>query len=293
MTMVEVDMHTHSYFSDGYDSPAEIFKKAKEKGLKAICITDHDEVRGLAEIEILAHSLGIDTLSGIEITTRFQGIDVHILGYGISHLYWDEWVPALKYQWNARNKRAQSILDKYAEKGIMNANFEDMQQKARCYGSAISPLHIRLYRSLTSDLSFEETKKEVWKGGYFWSEIDEMMLLSPMDAVECIREFGGISVLAHPGKFCRESDSDIRKGLKIFFELLDLLQDEGLKGLECYSPKHSSKQNQLFAGLAKERGLIMTGGSDYHGFFDVRDNFGKSGISYEQFLKIKKMCKNE
>lgn len=290
--MVEVDMHVHSYFSDGYDSPREILMKAKKRGLKAICLTDHDEVRGLVEIEIEANLLYMDTLSGIEITTRFQGVDVHILGYGIKHMhYYSEWVDALKFQWKAWNKSAQNVLDKYAYKKIMHANFNDIKLKARCFGSVISPLHIRLYRSLTSNLSFEETKKEVWRGGYFWSDIDEMLLLTPANTVACIREFGGISVLAHPGKFIKEADPDERKSLAIFFELLDMLQAEGLKGLECYSPKHSAKQNQFFAGLAKERGLVITGGSDYHGFFDVRDNFGKSGVSYDQFLQIKEMCR--
>ncbi len=289
--MVEADMHTHSYFSDGYDSPIEIFKKAKEKGLKAVCITDHDEVRGVSDVKYLAYDLGIDTLSGVEITTIVNGVDVHILGYGIKFQYWSEWVPLLKYQWNAQNKRAQNILDKYAYKGIMRATIKDVRNKARCCGSAVSPLHIRLYRSLNSDISFEETKKEVWRGGYFWSEIDESLLMSPVDAVVCICHFGGIPVLAHPGKFIKEANQDVRNSLKIFFKLLNVLESVGLKGLECFSPKHSAKQNQLFSGLAKERGLIITGGSDYHGFFDVKDNFGKAGISYEQFLQIKNLCK--
>lgn len=143
---------------------------------------------------------------------------------------------------------------------------------------------------MTSELSFEETKKEVWRRGCFWSEMDKDLLMSPEYAVKCIGCFNGIAFLAHPGKFCREANPDMRKSLKMFFEVLDLLQGIGLKGLECYSPKHSVKQNQLFAGLAKERGLIITGGSDYHGFFDIKDNFGKVGISYEQFLQIKSFC---
>lgn len=127
--MVEADMHVHSYFSDGYDSSEEIFKKAKQRGLKAICITDHDEVKGLAEIEFLANTLDIDTISGIEITTRFKDIDVHILGYGIRYKYLSEWLPALRYQWKAQNKRAQNILDKYAKKGIMRATLDDIKKR--------------------------------------------------------------------------------------------------------------------------------------------------------------------
>ncbi|MCD4706010.1 PHP domain-containing protein [bacterium] len=287
MFNVEVDMHTHSCYSDGYDNPYEIVKKAKEKGLKAICLTDHDVFHGLPEFIQATSDFGIDGLPGIEITSKYKGVDVHILGYGINYSRKTLLDKRLRKHWEAGQKRIKQMLKKYKEASLMEVDIQELRKKTNCKGPVIFPVHIRKYRFEVSDISFMQVRNEILKGGVTWVDVDDNLLMSPVEAVNFIKEIDGLAVLAHPGEFCYRTNKKPKESLLILFEVLDDLQKAGLFGIEAYHPKHTSEQAKLFVRLAKGRKLFVTGGSDYHGN-NATMMVGSHGITYKEFLYFKK-----
>lgn len=288
---IEADMHMHSCYSDGYYEPREIIKKAKAIGLIAISLTDHDVYQGLYEFETAAQEFKIDFLPGIEITSKYKGVDVHILGYGFDYSRKKLLENRLKKQWMAGNIRAKQILKKYADSGLLKATINDIRSETNCRGPVVSIMNIRDYRMKISKIPIEQIKKEVWRGGIAWADFNEKYLMTPIEAVAFINEIGGISILAHPGEFCHRTNKTPRGSLLILFEILDQLQKFGLAGIEAFYPKHTEKQTELFIRLAKTRNLLITGGSDYHGKFKSHISLGMAGINYDYFLKLKEICK--
>lgn len=241
------DLHAHTTASDGTFHPRELVTLAKEKGLAAIAITDHDTTAGLAEAQLAGQELGVEVVPGIELSTEFEGKEVHVLGY-----FYDPGNAELREltqkMRDDRVHRMDKMIAKLNEAGV-NITREEVVAEAQ--GGAIGRPHIArvLMRKGYVQNIPEAFERYLASGrpGYV-----ERMKLTPEEAVAVIKRAGGSPVVAHPGLF----DKDY---------LFDALVPLGLVGLEAHHPDHSDEKRHHYETLAKHHGLISTGGSDFHG----------------------------
>ncbi|MFH1710427.1 MAG: PHP domain-containing protein [bacterium] len=247
------DLHIHSNFSDGLLSPAEIVKKARDAGLTVISITDHDIVDGIDPAIAEGEITGVKIIPGIEFTTDVPGTEIHMLGYYIDHKA--EWLLELlsKIQ-DDRTNRIHKIIDKLKKLGI-SISAEDVLKLAGT-GSVGRPHVARALLQKGAVKSVQEAFNKYL--GYGTPAYVPHFRLTPVQAVQTIIKAGGIPVYAHPAV----SNKD---------EIIPELVAKGLAGIEAYYSKHSDDQTKHYVALAEKYGLLMTGGSDYHGFGTVRD----------------------
>jgi predicted metal-dependent phosphoesterase TrpH len=247
------DLHIHSNFSDGLLSPEEIVRKARDSGLTVISITDHDIVDGIEPAIAEGEKLGIKVIPGIEFTTDLPDTEIHILGYYID--YKTKWLKELLLKIREdRTNRIYKISEKLKKLGI-DINAEDVLALAE-KGSVGRPHVARLLLEKGIVKSIQEAFNK-----YLDNDAPAYVphfRLTPAEAVETIVKAGGIPVYAHPAV----SNKD---------EIIPELMAKGLAGIEVYYSKHSDAQVKHYKSLAKKYGLLMTGGSDYHGFGTARD----------------------
>ena len=258
-----IDLHLHTYYSDGTMSPEELVIYAKENGVETIAITDHDGIGGLAEGLEAGKRLGVHVIPGIELSTEDdEGIYMHILGY-----CFDRDNAALKKEVELiRRKRAErneKLLAALHEIGCKLSK-EDLQLREGQDYVGKPTFALALMRK-----GYVASPKEAFKEGRFMrSDVVRRVhreKISAGKAIKLLREAGGIPVLAHPMKIShlvRGKDED-------FFEKLDRqlvkLKSWGLAGMECYYSSHLPEDTARLVRMAKEQGLIVTAGSDFHG----------------------------
>jgi 3',5'-nucleoside bisphosphate phosphatase len=291
MSKHEVDMHTHSNISDGFDDPGVIPWKAKKAGLKAICLTDHDCHLGLSEFLSAATSCQIDAMTGIEVSSKYEGIDVHILGYGID-LTRDSFLRSrLEKYWEASRQRSKTALEKYINTGyIPGVTLDEIRERTGSKGPWVSLMHIRAYRAKLSSLSYQELIGEIDRGGIAYVRYDDKVIMSPEEVIDFIEQAGGFPVLAHPDEFMKRTDGTPQEAEKALGEVLDMFQGRKKKGIEVYHPSHSPEKRRYYYELARKRGFVITAGSDYHGEFKPNVPLGMEGVTYKEFLNFKRLC---
>ncbi|BDU50092.1 PHP domain-containing protein [Haliovirga abyssi] len=278
-----IDLHIHTTCSDGTYTPEEVVELCKEKNIEVMAITDHDTVEGLKEGRKKAEELGITFINGIEFSTDYYGKEVHILGYFLN-IEDEAFLKEIKLLGEEREKRTELMLEKLKRYGI-NITMEDVLEEVK--GNLISRTHIAgaMYKK-----GYIRSRKEAFinyigsgKGAYIPKEN-----LSPARAVKLIKDNGGLAFVAHPKL--------ISLGEKRTLELLDILQEVGLDGLEIYYPSFSSIDIAYYSRIAKERGLIASGGSDFHGGNRIEISIGVSNVKndiYEAMLERLESQKNE
>ena len=245
------DLHTHSYYSDGTYSPAELIAEAKQLGLTAIALTDHNTVAGLPDFITAGQGRGVETVPGCEFSTDYQGVELHILGLWIDPVHYAT-VTALLEQ--AQREKEQSNRNLVAE--LKNAGYElDYAEIcSRCSGQ-INRAHIAA---------------ELVEKGYFPTMQDAFRgplsathgLYKPpkrIDAYDCIRfikSIGAVAVLAHP--FLSLDETQLRA-------FLPQAVEAGLDGMEVAYSKYSPETTTTAFTVADDFGLKYSGGSDFHG----------------------------
>ncbi len=249
---MSIDLHVHSTFSDGTMSPKELVDYAKQKGLRAISITDHDTVEGVEEALASSKEEKIEVIPGIEIGARYGDTTVHILAY-----FFDMNHPGLRKKLNkiqdARVERNGEILKLLQKQGIHISEAE--LRAVSLIGQTGRPHIARMIINKGFVKSFDEAFIRFLRQGAqayvprFVYAVEEML--------DVIRLAGGIGVLAHPLQL-RNSGINLQTAVK---ELKNL----GLEGIEVYYPTHSKKTRAMLMRYAQEYNLLMTGGSDYHG----------------------------
>lgn len=253
-----VDLHVHSTASDGTFTPLQILRIARDAGLAALAITDHDTLDGAKQALIEGIPPGLSFLTGVEISTAPPpGVPIpgslHILGYGID-LEDSELNLALKTLQDARRNRNPQILERLRSLGI-RIREEDL---ARASGNGqvgrphIAQEMVRRGYAASIDEAFDRFLG-LGKPAY----VDKYRI-SCQEAVEKILAAGGVPVLAHPF-LIRSLDPD---GLR---QLVTRLVQMGLRGIEVYYPGHSPGQVEQARLLAEENHLLITGGTDFHG----------------------------
>ncbi|MBS0586251.1 MAG: PHP domain-containing protein [Verrucomicrobia bacterium] len=263
------DLHMHSTASDGTMSPIALLEEAKKLNLRGISITDHDTVHAYSE-ELFkkADELGVLLVPGVEFSTVYQGVSVHVLGYCF------DWKSDRLREFCAlhqarRRGRNQEILEKLALLGY-NLSMEELYEKNK--GTVGRPHIAKLLQEKgivsTVQEAFERfigDKKPCYAKG-------EMFSLE--ETLSIIHGASGKAVLAHP-HFCR-NPSFLRALLK-----------EPFDGMECYYAKFPEKQNQELVTMALEYGLIPTGGSDFHGeAIKPQNSMGVAYITLEHVRKL-------
>lgn len=245
------DLHTHSRYSDGTSTPLEVVERALKSGVETLVLTDHDTVSGFPEALAAAKGTGLELFCGIEINTVHKD-GVHILGYGIR---WQDpaFLARLSQLRDRRVTRVRRIVEKLRAHGV-DLSFEDVE------GSG----HQTLGRPHVADALKKKgvvaSRQQAFdrflirgKPGYV-----ESMGPTPEEAISLIRDAGGFSSLAHPQTVSHIAEIESWIAL-------------GLEGIEVYYSTHHPSQVKEYLGLADSRGLLATGGSDYHGPGSGRD----------------------
>lgn len=256
------DLHIHSSYSDGNLLPEEIVKIAIEQKVRYISITDHDTIDSQYISKEKIDNIHI--IPGIEFSTEYGELEIHILGYfiDIDDVELNKVVDKLKF---GRIKRIEKILERLKMQNI----FLELDDVIIDKSSNIGRAHIANAMVAKGYVhNFKEAfNKYLIKGKPAYVKGDK---LKYKDILDIINNCGGIAVLAHPGKIYRSLEvEDMIRNLKCY----------GLKGLEVYHPSHSKNQINTFYNYCKKYKLIITGGSDFHNL-NNRDNFiGNEGIN--------------
>lgn len=249
---MSIDLHIHSTMSDGTLSPTEIVELAFRKGLSAISITDHDTVAGYREAKQRGDEIGLNVISGVELSVRFENESLHLLGYFVDCSS-PELLSDLEVLHLARIKRNREILNKLSAEGIKITEKElaKVSQTGETGRPHIAKLLMQHGAVTSMDEAFE---KYLGRGG---SAYVSRFVYDMNYGIKMIHRAGGLAVVAHPGNILN-TEIDVGTVLKT-------LKTYGLDGIEAYYPTHSKKYRNFLITLAKEHGLIVTGGSDFHG----------------------------
>lgn len=243
------DLHTHSCFSDGTLTPAQLIKLAEETGLAAVALCDHNTVAGLSEFVEAAQGSAVEAVPGIEFSTEYRGTELHILGLFIQEQYYEA-VNELLSEALERKKRSNvSLVEKLKEQGL-EVTYEAVEAEA---GGTVNRAVISAYLVRHGCCSSMEEAFDRWLN------LDRGFYVPPKrpDAFEVIRflkSIGAVAVLAHP--FLNLDEIQLREFLE---------QAKGLDGIEVYYSKFSREQIALLEQIAAEYGLVCSGGSDFHG----------------------------
>lgn len=252
-----VDLHLHSTYSDGSDTPEAIVARACAVGAAAIAITDHDTVAGVAPGRAAAEAAGLGFLSGVEISAGHKYREIHVLGLGVDEAE-VRLVRGLDALCTARNDRGVRILERLAEAGCPLPTFASGQPDS---GSALGRMHIAC---AMTEAGYVQKPQEAFdrylNAGKPAFVPKETMPLE--DAITLIHGAGGLAFVAHPGL-----GKSVRRMLP---ELLEFPFD----GIEAYHVSHNPGRVEEFIALARERGLLITGGSDCHGTIKGRALLG-------------------
>ena len=274
--MDTIDLHTHSTFSDGTFTPLQLVKYAEEKGLKAFALTDHDTTEGVKEAKSI--ETNVEVISGVEISTRYDKKEIHIVGLYVNENDADL-NKQLKYYREKRVTRNFEILEKLNSLGV-DITIDDVKES--CTGDVISRAHIA--EALVSK-GFVGSYTEAFdrylgdnKCAYVPRET-----LNYEESMELITKAGGVPVLAHPLLY-KMSDTNLEN-------MMVKLRQKGLKAVEVYYSTHSNSDTQHVMAMANRVGLIYSGGSDFHGAtkpkIDMGTGMGKLAVPYEILEKIR------
>ena len=277
-SMNKIDLHVHTTVSDGTCTPTEVVRLAREAGLKAIAVTDHDSAAGCKEAMEAGKNAGVEVVPGIEISTKYGGA-VHILGYYIDAES-EKIKPALDWVVNDRDERNRKMAELMAADGIP-VSYEKMRER---FGDIIGRPH---FAAILVELGYAESVQDAFnryveKGRKYWLPRN---FLSIERSVELIREAGGVPVLAHPFQYKRD-DAGLR-------DLIEHCLASGLMGMECRYSGYTEEMSAYLEALAKEYGLLKTGGSDFHGSnkpaISLGSGKGSLSVPYEFLERLKEL----
>lgn len=291
MTNERVDLHIHSSkSSDGDFTPFHLLKLAKEKGFRAISISDHDTVEAYPEALEASHRLGVELIPSVELTTLFSGREFHLL---LPFIHWES--RTLKRILNkvsqARVEEAKERIAKLQDLGF-DINWEEVYRKSK----STPPLGVTIAQVL-----IDKGRKEknpalekyyqsqnllfapyIFYKDYFMEDGPAFVskrTVSLVDVLGIVSKDGAVPVLAHPGAYFQRATK----------EDLSTLKEKGLVGLEVFSSYHDSEQIRAYKALAEELDLVATAGSDFHGRIKPHIPFGflKEG-NYRMVEELKK-----
>lgn len=264
------DLHLHTNFSDGTFSPEELVLQAQKNGLACIALTDHDTVEGCARAAAAAEAVKMEFIPGAELTAEHDDTELHVLGYFVDTQNEKLLLEIAQFQ-TVRQSRIRQMVARINELGVPLA-VESVFALANCK----SPGRPHVARALAKaglvknmDEAFERFLK---KGRPAWVPKSK---ISALDAIELVHQAGGLAVMAHPG-------------LNRTDEIIPALVEAGLDGIECFHTKHSTAMSEHYLEIADKFHLLVTGGSDCHGFSKNKPLIGTVKLPYEHVEKLKR-----
>jgi predicted metal-dependent phosphoesterase TrpH len=262
------DLHLHTQFSDGTFSPEELVAHAVQHGLAALAVTDHDTVEGCGLAARECEAAGIEFITGTELTAEFNDIEVHLLGYFLDTQNERFLAEITKFQ-TVRQQRIHEMVARINDLGVP-LDVNSVFALANCK----SPGRPHVARALVKaglvrhlDDAFERYLK---KGRPAWVPKARM---SALDSIQLIHQAGGLAVMAHPG-------------LNRTDEIIPGLVAAGLDGIECFHTKHSTAMAEHYLEIADKYHLLVTGGSDCHGYSKAKPLIGSVKLPYECVEKM-------
>lgn len=247
-----IDLHAHTTASDGTFTPSELVCYAVEKGLHALAVTDHDTTAGVSEAIEAASKYNLKLIKGIEISSIYKGKDIHVLGYGID-IANKELLAQEKIFLEYRSNRNKEMCKRLSKSGI-DISVEKLEER---YGGAVIT-RANIARYLLEN-GYVETKDEAFKR-YLDKTTPYYVVkekISIEKAVRLILNAGGVISIAHPVIYKMTEDE-----LKALFTYG---KEIGIKCVEALYSNNKPEDTALYKRLAKETGLLITGGSDFHG----------------------------
>ena len=246
------DLHAHTNFSDGTDSPRELARLAKERGISAIALTDHNTTRGLEDFLKACEDEGVIGVSGVEISSEYNGVEIHIIGMFIEPQYYEEVMEFVAPMMKRKAEANDELVRKLQAAGYVI----DYERAKREAGGQINRAHIatELIRG-----GYIETPEEAFagllkkNGTYYRVE----KRIDAFETIRYIKSIGGVAILAHP--FLEFNEGSLR-------EFLPKACEAGLDAMEVYYTKFDEQTTALAKEIADEFGLLPSGGSDYHGW---------------------------
>ena len=254
--MKKIDLHLHSYYSDGENSPEEILSFANDNNLKIFSITDHNYISD--RIDVLKQRLkkdNIEHIEGIELSCfdRKKVISIHMLGYSknFKRKINKELEPIIE----GYNKRAFSIIKKLnGELPGVKLDFNEIISSGHEKYVSRNTLAHEVVKFLNNQITIKEALKR-----YVFVEEDNSWIISPQTAIDIIKRNNGVAVLAHSGNILE------KLGEVKYEHLVKKLISYGLEGIEVFYPKHNLEQQNKLEKIACDNNLLVTGGSDWHG----------------------------
>jgi hypothetical protein len=272
-----IDLHLHTTASDGLHEPPALVDLAWRAGIRTMSVTDHDTVAAVSEVERAAAAAGIAFVPGIEITAVHAGRDVHVLGYFIDPA--DASLAAfLERQRADRIRRISVMADKLADMGkiIDRDTLVASRARGRSLGrpmvarALVKAGHVANTRQAFDQLIGEGKPAFIPRSGP-----------APAEAIAIITRAGGVASLAHPGLLKRD-------------DLIPGMVDAGLTALEAFHSEHDPSTTEHYVAVADRHGILITGGSDYHGEKERRRAaFGVIGLPHDRFERLAARGKRE
>jgi len=263
------DLHLHTNFSDGTFAPEELAARGRLLGFAALALTDHDTVEGCARMAAACTAAGMEFIVGTELTAEHDEVEVHLLGYLL-----DTQNPKLlseiaRFQ-AVRQDRIRQMAARLNQLNVP-LQVESVFALANCKSPgrphvARALVQARLVKNL--DVAFERFLK---KNRPAWVPKARM---SALEGIQLIHQAGGLAIMAHPG-------------LNRTDEIIPALVEAGLDGLECFHTKHSTTTSEHYLEITDRYHLLVTGGSDCHGFSKNKPLIGTVKLPYEHVERLR------
>jgi 3',5'-nucleoside bisphosphate phosphatase len=265
------DLHLHTRYSDGTFTPRELVEQAVKQGFTAIAVTDHDTLDAIPEALAAGQELGLEVIPGVEITSRIDTQELHMLAY----LFGDSWHDAnlntvLNHATRVRKERVEQFVAKLNELGIA-LTVEDVHACSAC-GTVGRPHVAQALLKRGFVASIEEAFNRFLKRGK--PAYVERYRMDAAETIGHIKRAGGVAVIAHPG-------------LNYLDKRLHEMVDQGMSGIEVWHSRHTPAQIEHYEKMAETLGVCATGGSDCHGLGRDGMLLGKIKLPYERVEALK------
>lgn len=249
---MKCDLHIHSNCSDGIFSPSKLVEMAKDRGLECIAVTDHDTFAGVLEAQEKAREAGMKYIVGAELSSVYEGRDVHILAYNVN-MSMDGFEHDLAQIADLRNQRNFAMVKKLAEHGI-TVDLEKLKEQCTVVGRPAIAMEI-VRQGICNDVP-EVFDKYLGQDKCCFVQTRR---LTPTEAIQFTLKYGGLPVLAHPKQLRMSGNAK-------FEQFLRTLVKAGLAGIEAHYFTHNRVERNFYGKMAKKYRLISTGGSDFHDY---------------------------
>ncbi|MDR3377619.1 MAG: PHP domain-containing protein [Verrucomicrobiae bacterium] len=263
------DLHLHTQFSDGTFTPEELVLHAQQQGLACIALTDHDTVEGCERAAAACARVQMEFVTGAELTAEHADTEIHVLGYCVD-THNQVLLDRIGQFQSVRQRRIHEMVAALNRLGVP-LKVEAVFALANCK----SPGRPHVARAMVKEKligSLDEAFERFLKRGRpAWVPKTKM---SALESVELIHQAGGLAVMAHPG-------------LNRTDEIIPDLVAAGLDGIECFHTKHSTVMSERYLEIAEKYGLLVTGGSDCHGYSKNKPLIGTVRLPYAYVEKLR------